>query len=162
MFDIGLNTKGSPLATMTSSERNVEDGNADSGTPLLQRASSQHSSLSQTMSGLLHDWWLYEILGAAIAVLAILAIGVILVAYDSSSLPDWPSVFTVRQCFIPSYTFTLLNSTLDQLGCFSFCYYYEALHGFCCRGSHKPVKMALVPSRRASPPTRLTNVWWCD
>lgn len=143
---------------MTSSDSNVEDGNADSGTPLLQRTPPQHCSLSQTMSGLLQDWWLYEILGATLAVSAVLAIGVVLVAYDSSSLPDWPLVFTVRQCFLPSYTFMLLNPTVDQLGRFSFWYYYEALHGFCCRGSHKPVKMALVPPRRASPPARLTIV----
>ena len=79
--------------------------NADSRTPLLKQASSQQHSVQQKVGHLLGDWWLWEILGAALSLLAILAIAVIFVTYDSSSLPDWPFVFTVRQYFLRSSLF---------------------------------------------------------
>jgi len=81
-------------------ERNMTDGDhvlADSSTPLLkslplQRASSARSKIS----GLLSDWWLWEIISAVTCVLALAIIVVILLLYDSSALPDWPFVFTLR------------------------------------------------------------------
>ncbi len=82
-------------------ERSMTDGDhvlADSRTPLLkslplQRASSARSKIS----GLLSDWWLWEIISAATCILALAVIVVILLLYDSSALPDWPFVFTVRR-----------------------------------------------------------------
>ena len=80
---------------MSPSPRSQE---VDSQTPLLKKGLPKPSSISQKISLLLQDWWLWEILSALIAILATSAIIVILVLFDSSSLPDWPSVFTVRHC----------------------------------------------------------------
>lgn len=68
----------------------------DFRTPLLKKGMPKPAVVSNRISLLLQDWWLWEILSAIVAVLATSAIVVILVLYDNSSLPDWPSVFTVR------------------------------------------------------------------
>ena len=74
------------------------DGGVNSSTPLLKTKPSRHAfSLLNRLSSLLEDWWLWEILGATTCVLALLIIIVILAIFDSRSLPDWPSVFTVRE-----------------------------------------------------------------
>ena len=87
----------SSMAMLTPNEGIRLERNADSTTPLLKQASSQRCSVRPKIARLLGNWWLWEILGAAIALLAVLAIFIILMIYDSSSLPDWPSVFTVRR-----------------------------------------------------------------
>lgn len=87
-------------------EANYEsDGGANSSTPLLKTKPSRRAfSILDRVSGLLQDWWLWELLGAITCVLALSIIIVILAIYDSRSLPDWPSVFTVREHFsISSY-----------------------------------------------------------
>lgn len=68
----------------------------DLRTPLLRENPAQRSCLvGQKLSSLLQDWWLWELLGAATCLLALLIIVVLLLVYDSCALPDWPSVFTV-------------------------------------------------------------------
>lgn len=74
-----------------------ERQHANSRTSLLNAAGQQSSSISQKTSNLLQDWWLWEILSSFVSLLSILSIVVILIVYDSSSLPDWPFVFNVRQ-----------------------------------------------------------------
>ena len=68
----------------------------DSRTPLLKQSFQKPPSLSHKLSLLLQDWWLWEILSALTALISSTVIIVILILFDSSSLPDWPSVFTVR------------------------------------------------------------------
>lgn len=73
-----------------------DDELAHSRTPLLKAVPTQRAvSVRQGISGLLADWWLWEIISAATCILALTVIVVILLVYDSSALPDWPSVFTV-------------------------------------------------------------------
>lgn len=82
---------------------NRVDGNVqvrhdvDSRSPLLIKSLPKSSSLSTQISLLLQDWWLWEISSAFVAILATAVIVIILALYDGSSLPDWPSMFTVRQ-----------------------------------------------------------------
>ena len=71
------------------------DGNSQ--TPLLKKPKRQARLASTKVSLLLQDWWLWELLSALLAILSTTAIIVILVRYDGSSLPDWPSVLTVRR-----------------------------------------------------------------
>lgn len=82
-------------------ERDMTDGEhvlADSRTPLLKSLPLQRaSSVRSKISDLLSDWWLWEIISAATCILALALILVILLVYDSSALPDWPFVFTVRR-----------------------------------------------------------------
>ena len=74
------------------------NGTTDSTTPLLKTSPVRRSfSLSNKLSGLLQDWWLWEVIGAITCVIALAVIVVVLAIYDSCSLPDWPSVFTVRE-----------------------------------------------------------------
>ncbi|KAK0507926.1 hypothetical protein JMJ35_009815 [Cladonia borealis] len=68
----------------------------DSRTPLLKQSVPRPASLSRKISSLLQDWWLWEILSALTALISSTVIIVILVIFDSSSLPDWPSVFTIN------------------------------------------------------------------
>ena len=76
---------------------------ADSRTPLLKQSVPEPASLSPKISLLLQDWWLWEILSALTALISSTIIIVILVIFDASSLPDWPSVFTVRCMPLQSY-----------------------------------------------------------
>lgn len=85
------------------SQVDVEDSNnieeqqhADLRTPLLDAAGLRPSSIPQIIGNLLQNWWLWEILSSFISVLSFVSIVVILIVYDSSSLPDWPFVFNVR------------------------------------------------------------------
>lgn len=73
----------------------VENGD-DARIPLLQPAVSQGASLAHNVASLLSDWWLWEIIGACTSIVALTIIAVLLFVFDGSSLPDWPSVFTVR------------------------------------------------------------------
>ena len=80
-----------------SSESDGRNGTANSSTPLLlPNASRRASTFLGLLSGLLQDWWLWELIGATTCVVALAVIIVLLAVYDSCSLPDWPSVFTVR------------------------------------------------------------------
>ncbi|KAL8923219.1 MAG: hypothetical protein Q9172_003238 [Xanthocarpia lactea] len=74
---------------------NRED-NSSERAPLLKSASSQGASLIQHTGSLLSNWWLWELLEACISIIALVVIVVILFVYDGSSLPDWPSVFTIN------------------------------------------------------------------
>ena len=76
---------------------------ADSRSPLLKQSVPRPASLSRKISLLLQDWWLWEILSALTALISSTVIIVILVIFDSSSLPDWPSVFTV--CCMPLHSY---------------------------------------------------------
>lgn len=71
--------------------------NAHCRTPLLINAGARQASIKQRIVLLLQDWWLWELLSALIALFATVAIITILVLYDGSPLPDWPSAFTVRK-----------------------------------------------------------------
>lgn len=77
-------------------------GEDDPSEPLLRTASSKATTVASNTSNLLADWWLWEILSASTSVLALFVIAVILLVYDGSSLPDWPSVFTVRPVLLPT------------------------------------------------------------
>ena len=87
------------MTTMPFSGSRRPDGHAEEAnaqTPLLRKSLQKSAAVSSRMALLLQDWWLWEILSAITAVVAIIVIIVILVLFDQSSLPDWPSVFTVR------------------------------------------------------------------
>lgn len=73
-----------------------EERDADTQTPLLKRSLLTPATLSKRVALLFQNWWLWEIVSAITAILAIIVIIIILVIFDQSSLPDWPSVFTVR------------------------------------------------------------------
>ena len=86
---------------MPASDAAHDDGHVDGvRTPLLKKVSSHTDSLSQKLSLLFQDWFLWELLSALLALLSLVAIVCVLAAYDSSSLPDWPSAITVG--FSPS------------------------------------------------------------
>ncbi|KAL8999341.1 MAG: hypothetical protein Q9169_001767 [Polycauliona sp. 2 TL-2023] len=65
-------------------------------TPLLKKASSGGASVIQNAGTLLSDWWLWEVIEACTSIVALAVIVIILFIYDGSSLPDWPSVFTIN------------------------------------------------------------------
>ncbi|KAL8760223.1 MAG: hypothetical protein Q9199_000246 [Rusavskia elegans] len=74
---------------------NTEDDNNER-TPLLKSASSQGTSLAQNAANLFANWWLWELIEACTSIIALAVIVIILFIYDGSSLPDWPSVFTIN------------------------------------------------------------------
>ena len=81
-------------------DANPDDLDPDPQTPLLGSV-PKCSSVSKRIALHFQNWWLWEIVSASTAALSIIAIIIILVAFDQSSLPDWPSIFTVRSPLDP-------------------------------------------------------------
>ncbi|KAF6231562.1 hypothetical protein HO173_010314 [Letharia columbiana] len=84
------------MPTSGSSHVDGHAQDADSQTPLLKKSLNKSATVSKKVILLFQNWWLWEIVSAITAVLAIIVIIVILVVFDQSSLPDWPSVFTIN------------------------------------------------------------------
>ena len=88
---------------------NANDNNDDDNdrTPLLHKAASStsRSVLTDWIASFFQDWFGWEILAALVALLSLGAVAAVLAAYDSSSLPDWPSVITVCFCAFTSSCF---------------------------------------------------------
>lgn len=80
----------------------------DSATPLLQKTFTQTRSLPQRLTLALQNWFLWEILSATTAVVAMAITVIVLAIYDSSSLPDWPSSITVGSTAFGTYNNPLL------------------------------------------------------
>ena len=88
---------GSHIDGRVQDPNTTDEIDADPQTPLLKRSPPPEcSSVSRRISSHFQNWWLWEIVSAGTAALSIIAIIIILVAFDQRSLPDWPSVFTVR------------------------------------------------------------------
>lgn len=83
-----------------------EGQDVDSQTPLLKGSIPKPTATSKRIALLFQNWWLWEIVSAGTAVLAVVVIIIILVIFDQSSLPDWPSVFTVRSSMRPGFQST--------------------------------------------------------
>ena len=86
-------------ATHIHQANNAQESPADHAsivTPLLQKPSAVSSSIAETVKDSFADWFSWEVLCAIIATLSYIAISAVLVIFDESSLPDWPSIFTVR------------------------------------------------------------------
>lgn len=116
----------------TSAMSDTQD--VDSRTPLLKQSVPRPGSLSRKISLLLQDWWLWEILSALTALISSTAIIVILIIFDSSSLPDWPSVFTVR-CILPLQSHRKAERTnQDQFYHFFLCRDHKTCHHLGYRG----------------------------
>ena len=91
-----MSTAGGRDLDDPNQDANLNERDVDSQTPLLRGSLATPISASKRLSLLFQNWWLWEILSAGTAVTAIAVITIILVAFDQSALPDWPSVFTVR------------------------------------------------------------------
>lgn len=125
---------------------NPDERDANTQTPLLQKTPLKPVTVSKRIALLLQNWWLWEIVSASTAVLAATVIIIILLVFDQSSLPDWPSVFTVR-CVHILDSQLLLNYCVDQLSHLLLCNHSEAFHHVGCWCLHLPIKMAMVPPR---------------
>lgn len=66
-------------------------------TPLLKSEDKKRPSVIRNIQNLFQDWWLWELIAISTSIISISIISVVLYLYDSSPLPDWPSVITVRQ-----------------------------------------------------------------
>lgn len=135
------------MSTMPTSGSSHLDGHAqdaDSQTPLLKRSLHKSATVSRRVALLFQNWWLWEIISAATAVLAIMVIVIILIVFDQSSLPDWPSVFTVRSIYILNCTL-LLKTCVDKLSHFPLCNNREAFHHVGCWCLDLTIEMVMVP-----------------
>lgn len=97
-----------PMSTSGRSQLNdpaQDQGDANPQTPLIKRSLPKPSNASEKIASLFQDWWMWEIVSATTAALAVVVIVVVLVIFDQSSLPDWPSVFTVRSFHIIYFKF---------------------------------------------------------
>lgn len=87
-----------PISNPDDSDRDgcgLGSHESDAQTPLLKSSLTSRRSISRELTLLFQDWFLWEILSALIAILAVGLVVAILAVYDSRSLPDWPSVLTV-------------------------------------------------------------------
>ena len=121
-----------------------DERDANSRTPLLKRSLPEPTNVSKRTALLFQDWWLWEIVSATTAVLAIAVIIVVLVIFDQSSLPDWPSVFTVRSVPI-IYPNLLLKTCADKFGHLLLCRNSKAFHYLCRWSLDLAVEMVMVP-----------------
>lgn len=135
------------LTTMPTSGSSHLDGHAqdaDSQTPLLKKSLNKSATVSKKVILLFQNWWLWEIVSAITAVLAIIVIIVILVVFNQSSLPDWPSVFTVRSiCYLNSSI--MLKTCVDKLSHLLLCHNSEAFHYVGCWSLDLAIEMVMVP-----------------
>ena len=138
------------ISTSGSSRLDGHTQDADSRTPLLTKSLHMSATVSKRTALLFQNWWLCEILSAATAATAISGIIIILVIFDQSPLPDWPSIFTVGSiCILTSNL--LLKCCLDKLSHLLLCNSSDALHHFGCRSLDLTIKRVMVSSGRASP-----------
>ncbi len=84
-----------------SRRNNDDEREISSRTPLLKPSTindnnNHYGFMWGKISNLLQDWWLWELIAMGTSIASMVIIAVILFLYDASSLPDWPSVFTVR------------------------------------------------------------------
>ena len=83
---------------------------------------------------------MWEIFSVLVAVLSLVPIISILAVYDSSSLPDWPSVITVgHSSFYSSTPSFKLKNHPDQLRHLFLCSYKQVVHYSSCGRLHLPV-----------------------
>lgn len=124
----------------------TNEGDANSQTPLLKRTFPKPATLLAKTILLFQNWWLWEIVSAVTAVLTVTVIIVILVVFDQCSLPDWPSVFTVRSVYIP-YVNIWLNICVDKFGNFLLWRISEAFYYLGRRSLNLAIEMVVVPPR---------------
>lgn len=87
-------------------EADLDEQDTHSRIPLLRASHNESIPASQKVPLLFRNWWLWEIVSAGTAFLAIVVIIIILAIFDQSSLPDWPSMFTVRSSDLLPHKFT--------------------------------------------------------
>lgn len=90
---------------MSSPNFQAQDGQAnevgdvvDSHTPLLNSnalSKKGFTASSKRLSLSFQDWFSWDLASAFTASLSMAAIVILLAIFDGSSLPDWPSIFTV-------------------------------------------------------------------
>ena len=90
---------------MDDNEQRTSHNGTDASVPLLGSVAdkSVRTKISDTWSLLTKDWWLWELIAATIAAVAMAAIAVVLVLVDDSPRPDWPHFVTVS--FPPFFGF---------------------------------------------------------
>lgn len=137
-------TSGSSHLDGRAQDANLDERDADSQTPLLKRSLAKPATVSKRVSLLFQNWWLWEFVSSIVAVLAILVIIVILVVFDQSSLPDWPSVFTVRSIHM-HYPYIPLKVCVDKFGHLLLCRNSETFHHVGCWSLDLAIQMVVVP-----------------
>ena len=134
-------------------EANLDEQDTDSHTPLLRGSHIEPIPASKNIPLLFQNWWLWEILSAGTAVVAIIVIIIILAVFNQSSLPDWPFVFTVRSTYLLSIDL-LLRSCVDKLSHLLVCNSSETFNYVGCWSLDITIEMVMVPPGRASPSWR--------
>ena len=130
-------------------DANLDERDVDSHTPLLRKSLTTPISASKRLLLLFPNWWLWEILSASTAVTAIAAITIILVAFNQSALPDWPTVFTVRSYH--NFAFNLpLKSCVDKFSHLFVCDSSEAFYHVGRWSLDIAIEMVMVSSEQAS------------
>lgn len=105
---------------------------------------------SQRIPLLSPNWWLWEMVSAGTAFLAIVVIIIILAIFDQSSLPDWPSAVTVRSIY-PLPHNLLLKSCVDKFSHLPVRNCSETFNYVGCWSLDIAIEMVMAPPGRASP-----------
>ena len=139
------------------------DQELDPHTPLLKAIPVQRASAAwQNILDLLSDWWLWEITSAITCLFALAVIVLVLLIFDSSDLPNWPSVFTVRlRPSIVSPAFLSAEAEIDKFCDILLCDYCKTLHVSRGWGSYQSIEMAVVSTNGAPSSARSSAVRRC-
>ena len=135
-------------------DQNTLEHGADAGrdegedSPLLPKDLGKWSSSLISKLGLsFQDWFSWELVSALVALVSVSAIIVVLAIFDNSSLPDWPSIFTVcpNSHFMPP-RLSITYAKQDQHDSLSLFFHCQVSHYVHCRNMHIAVEVALVQS----------------
>ena len=139
------------------------DQELDPSIPLLKAIPVQRASSAwQNILDLFSDWWLWEIISAITCLFALTVIVAVLLIFDSSDLPNWPSVFTVRfRSSIVSSAFLSAEAEIDKLRDILLCDYCQTFYVSSGWGSYQSIQMAVVSTNGAPSSARSSVVRRC-
>lgn len=148
-------TEGQNLGSCSPSR---EETRTNASSTLLQKSKKSQTSTSPTLTNLMTNWWLLELLAAVFALTTFVALVVLLRSYNDAPVPRWPHGITVSG----SRSISILASLLTrkaQCGDLRSFHRHKVITVDGVGRGDQSVKMAVVPEYWCSTQTvRYSNI----
>jgi hypothetical protein len=129
-----------------------EETRTNASSTLLQKSKKSQTSTSSTVTNLVTNWWLLELLAAVFALTIFVALVVLLWSYNDAPVPQWPHGITVSGSRSISILASLLTRKAQRGNLHSFHHHKVITVDGVGRGDQS-VKMAVVPESWCSTQT---------